>query len=99
MYRSHHKKPTVTINDSTWYNLNNTNGNLLANTPLHSIILKLKEKSPFTLTTLEVNFLKSNNINSVILLSNQKISFAKYKELSKKKNSINVLQKKSIQVL
>lgn len=84
MYRNHFKKPTVTINDSTWYNLNNTDGNLLNNSPLHSIILKLKEKSPFTLTALEVNFLKRNNIDSVILLSNQKISFAKYKELSKK---------------
>ena len=84
MYRNHLKKPTVTINDSTWYNLNNTDGNLLNNSPLHSIILKLKEKSPFTLTALEVNFLKRNNIDSVILLSNQKISFAKYKELSKK---------------
>lgn len=84
MYRNHLKKPTVTINDSTWYNLNNTDGNLLNKSPLHSIILKLKEKSPFTLTALEVNFLKRNNIDSVILLSNQKISFAKYKELSKK---------------
>lgn len=84
MYRSQHINPTVTINDSTWYNLNNTNGNLLANNPLRTIILKLKEKSPFTLTTLELYFLKSNNINSVILLSNQKISFSKYKELSKK---------------
>lgn len=36
MYRNHFKKPTVTINDSTWYNLNNTDGNLLNNSPLHN---------------------------------------------------------------
>lgn len=87
MLNRHYKKTAVNFNDSTWYNLNNTNGNLLADTPLYTIILKLKSKTTFKLTLDEIEFLKSNHIRSVILFSNQQISFPEYKQLSKKEQN------------
>lgn len=93
MYRSSNKKPQVTIHDSAWYNLNNTNGNLLVDTPLYTIILKLKEKKPFKLTDTELQFLNSNNIESVVLFSNQHISFSEYRALSQKEQNQRTVHK------